>query len=205
MENENFKFRPGLEYNCYLPRLSGAEAIPTLTPKKYRGSCSSRCSHPWKPREPPRIPTPPPPDPVDVYRRRYLSEQIDDWEYEIEKLETKINQINSVDSQGPNWSNARAGQERIQQINRCTQKITQKYTECLFGAINTVQGIIPFLFKQYFFLTQFPNSVFREKRDTRQGRGRKDRNPQRAEKRNELAGGDFDRPAHVRKHWNGSG
>jgi hypothetical protein len=62
MEDE--KFRPGVDFICYMPRLKGAEAIPTLTPKTYRESCSALCSHHWKPPPAPIVIPPPPPDPA---------------------------------------------------------------------------------------------------------------------------------------------
>ena len=52
----DYEFRPGCEYICYLPRLKGAAAIPTLTLRNFRESCSANCVHPWKPKPPPPKP-----------------------------------------------------------------------------------------------------------------------------------------------------
>jgi len=139
MENENFKFRPGLEYNCYLPRLSGADAIPTLTPKKYRQSCSALCSHSWKPREAPRIPTPPPPDPMVLYQRRYLREQIEDWDFEIDAIEKELRALEMNDEQGEEWKKARETEQEIERINRSGQRITKHYQKDLFDKLHVNQ------------------------------------------------------------------
>lgn len=72
----DYEFRPGCEYNCYLPRLQGAAAIPTLTNVKFRSACSPNCVHFWKPKPPPPTPPPPPVDPMDVYKYQYLKEKL---------------------------------------------------------------------------------------------------------------------------------
>lgn len=70
-----------------MPRLQGVEAIPTLTPTRFRDSCSANCSHSWKPKPPPPVPTPPPPDPATIYQLKYLKDQTRTWENEIKQIE----------------------------------------------------------------------------------------------------------------------
>ena len=72
----DYEFRPGCEYNCYLPRLTGAAAIPTLTTTKFRSACSPNCVHFWKPKPPPPTPPPPPVNPMHVYKYHYLKEKL---------------------------------------------------------------------------------------------------------------------------------
>jgi hypothetical protein len=72
----DYEFRPGCEYNCYLPRLTGAAAIPTLTTTKFRSACSPNCVHFWKPKPPPPTPPPPPVNPMHVYKYQYLKEKL---------------------------------------------------------------------------------------------------------------------------------
>merc|ERR1711970_1105725 len=72
----DYEFRPGCEYICYLPRLKGAAAIPTLTLRNFRESCSANCVHPWKPKPPPPKPPTPPVDPLQVYKYHYMQEKL---------------------------------------------------------------------------------------------------------------------------------
>jgi len=72
----DYEFRPGCEYNCYLPRLTGAAAIPTLTTTKFRSACSPNCVHFWKPKPPPPTPPPPPVNPMHVYKYQFLKEKL---------------------------------------------------------------------------------------------------------------------------------
>jgi len=72
----DYEYRPGCEYNCYLPRLTGAAAIPTLTTAKFRSACSPNCVHFWKPKPPPPTPPPPPVDPMHVYKYQWLKEKL---------------------------------------------------------------------------------------------------------------------------------
>ena len=72
----DYEFRPGCDYICYLPRLKGAAAIPTLTLRNFRESCSANCVHPWKPKPPPPKPPTPPVDPLQVYKYHYMQEKL---------------------------------------------------------------------------------------------------------------------------------
>lgn len=118
----DYEFRPGCEYNCYLPRLTGAAAIPTLTTAKFRSACSPNCVHFWKPKPPPPTPPPPPVNPMHVYKYQYLKEKLAPYHIhgpksriptEYDQVMRDILQIGMPEDQDGRRKNDRAGPKKM--------------------------------------------------------------------------------------------
>ena len=62
------------------------------------------------------------------------------WENEIKLLEDDMDLMRLTDVQGPNWDKATFAQEKIEQLARSCQRLTDNYRKALFQKFKTLQG-----------------------------------------------------------------
>ena len=75
-----------------------------------------------------------------LYQRRYLREQIEDWDFEIDAIEKELRALEMNDEQGEEWKKARETEQEIERINRSGQRITKHYQKDLFDKLHVNQG-----------------------------------------------------------------